>query len=86
MGGERERTGSFVSPDHVGKRRRFIPFFLFFFFFYFFFIFILFFFLLSFYSRPSRCFFFFSSLDRNIDVGMLSNKPRVREVSFERSL
>lgn len=45
----------------------------------------LFFFFLSFYSRPSRCCFFFSSLDRNIDVEMLSNKPRVREVSFERS-
>lgn len=84
MGGERERTGSFVSPDHVGKRRRFIPFFLFFFFLFLFHLYSLF-FLLSFYSRPSR-YFLFSSLDRNIDVGMLSNKPRVREVSFERSL
>lgn len=80
---ERERTGSFVSPDHVGKRRRFIPFFLFFFYFFLFRLYS--FFFLSFYSRPSRCCFFFSSLDRNIDVEMLSNKPRVREVSFEHS-
>lgn len=80
---ERERTGSFVSPDHVGKRRRFIPFFLFFFYFFLFHLYS--FFFLSFYSRPSRCCFFFSSLDRNIDVEILSNKPRVREVSFEHS-
>lgn len=61
--------------------------FLSFYFFFFLFLFHLYslFFLLSFYSRPSR-YFLFSSLDRNIDVGMLSNKPRVREVSFERSL
>lgn len=38
------------------------------------------------FSSFSLFFFLFSSLDRNIDVGMLSNKPRVREVSFERSL
>lgn len=59
VGGEKERTGSFVSPDHVGKRRRFIPFFLFFFFFYFFFIFILFFFCFLFILVLLVVFFFF---------------------------
>lgn len=54
---ERERTGSFVSPDHVGKRRRFIPFFLFFFI-SFFFVFILFFSFFLF-SSYSLLFFFF---------------------------
>lgn len=80
---ERERTGSFVSPDHVGKRRRFIPFFLFFFYFFLFRLYSFFFFL--FILVLLVVVFFFSSLDRNIDVEMLSNKPRVREVSFEHS-
>lgn len=86
-GGGRERENRlFRFAGSRGKTSSLYSFLSIFFFFLFLFHLYSLFFLLSFYSRPSRCFFFFSSLDRNIDVGMLSNKPRVREVSFERSL